>query len=320
MKKNKNIVGAVLVLAAGIMWGHTGFFVNRQTAFGVSEVGIAMLRLCLGFFFMALYMVLFQRKKFRIPKKALLFAALAGTIGMVTCSVVYFYAINLTSPSVATVLMYTSPAFVVVVSFFLYKEKITLKKTVCILLSFAGAVLVTNLIGGKITYSALGLLFGLITGISYALYSIFAGHSMKCGAEPESVIFYALGFSAFWVLIYALATGNAAPTIHIVTTNVKPLLYAILQSTFDCIAPYILYTIGVRYTGASKASIMSTMELVMGAIIGAVSLGEKLGVVGYAGIVLVIVSIVLLNIGEDADTSSEASADPDLPEQQKTNC
>lgn len=305
MKNKRMLLGSILIILAGIMWGHTGYFVHVQSGYGISETGIAILRLCIAFVFMAIYMFIFHRSKLRIPKKAFLFAALAGVIGMVTCSVVYFYAINMTSTSVATVLMYTSPAIVVVISFFLYGEKITLKKALCLILAFVGAVLVANLIGGNAHYSPLGLLFGLIVGICYALYSIFAGHSMKCGATPEAELFYALGFASVTVLVYGFATEAAMPTFEIVTHNTKPMLWALFQGTFDCMFPYVLYTIGMHYTGASKASIMSTMELVMAAIIGAVSLGDKLGVLGYIGMALVIISVVLLNIGDD-ETAEKA--------------
>jgi len=295
--KNKKVLGSVFILVAGVLWGHTCFFVNSLSSFNISKPGVGMLRLCIAFLLMLVYMLIFHRDKMKMPLKAFVYSLLGGLIGMVSCTVVYFYTIEITGPSIAAVLMYTAPSFTIIISLFIFKEKITIKKFICLVLAFLGSAMVSGLFSNAAgNVRALGIILGIVVGFTYALYGIFSSLAMKNGAEPEGVTMYAFTASSLSILAYTSITNELVPTVEIMLHNKEVLILAIGQATFDCIIPYILFTTGVKYTGASNASIMSTSELVVAAMIGAVKYGDKPGVIGYIGIVVVIASIVILNV------------------------
>jgi drug/metabolite transporter (DMT)-like permease len=77
----------------------------------------------------------------------------------------YFIAINKTSLSVAAILLYTAPTIVMILSAILFKERMTKKKIISLLLTFAGCIFVTAFVdktGQKLTLS--GILAGLGSG------------------------------------------------------------------------------------------------------------------------------------------------------------
>lgn len=292
MKKKNSWLGIVLVLLAGILWGFSGFFVNHLKPRGVTSPQIGVMRLGFTFIIMLLWTLIFKRQNLKAPKRCYKYFAGAGALGMVGSTVFYFYAIEMTSMAVAAVLMYTAPIIVVVLSIFIFREHLTLLRSVCCIASFLGAALVSGIIGGVGSISVPGLLFGCAAGFSYALYSVFSSLALMRGAKPLSVTVYAFGFGALVMLPF----GSPVSLVGKIAEDPVIVLIALAQALISCLAPYVLYTIGLKFTHASNASIMSTVELVAATVIGFVAFGESVSIAAMIGIVLVIGSVVMLNI------------------------
>ncbi|MBR5515981.1 MAG: EamA family transporter [Clostridia bacterium] len=291
MKKKGSFLGIILVLAAGVLWGFSGFFVNKLEPRGVASAQISVMRLGFTFIMMSVWALIFKRDAF-VTKKRCVKYFIGGGLGMVGSSIFYFYAILMTSMSVAAVLMYTAPIIVVVLSIFVFREHLTFLKSVCCIASFAGAALVSGIIGGVGNVSVPGLLFGCAAGFSYACYSVFSSLALMRGAKPISVTVYAFGFATLAMLPF----GQIPSLIQKITADPTIVLLALGQAIVSCLAPYVLYTIGLKYTDASNASIMSTVELVAATLIGLLAFGQTVSVPAIIGIVLVIGSVVMLNV------------------------
>ena len=112
------------------------------------------------------------------------------------------------------------------------------------------------------------------------------------GAKPLSVTVYAFGFAAVTMIPF----GNIPSLVGKIAADPVIALIALAQALVSCLAPYVLYTIGLKFTDASNASIMSTVELVAATVIGFVAFGEAVSLYAIVGIVLVIGSVVMLNV------------------------
>ncbi len=292
MKKKNSTLGIILVLLAGILWGFSGFFVNHLKPRGVTSPQIGIMRLGFTFIIILMWTLIFKRDVLKAPKRCYKYFAGAGALGMVGSTIFYFYAIEMTSMAVAAVLMYTAPIIVVVLSIFIFREHLTLLKSTCCIASFLGAALVSGIVGGIGNISIPGLLWGCAAGFSYALYSIFSSLALSRGAKPLSVTTYAFGFATFAMIPF----GNIPSLIEKISNDPVIPLIALAQALVSCLAPYVLYTIGLKFTNASNASIMSTVELVAATVIGRVAFGELVSIPAAIGIVLVIGSVVMLNV------------------------
>ncbi len=288
----KTLLGIMLVLGAGFLWGHTGFFVKNLEAFGVSSVEITVMRLGFTCIMMLAFMLVFNRDVFIIRRKNIKYYIGAGAVGMVGSSLFYFYSISMTSLSVAAVLMYTSPIIVVVLSIFVFRQHLTVLRTICCIASFVGAALVSGILSGVGNVSIPGILFGCAAGFSYALYSVFSSLALLRGSKPLSITVYAFCFAFLAVLPFS----NLPALFSKIAEQPKILVYALLQAVLTCLAPYVLYTIGLKYTDAANASIMSTIELVVATLVGLIYFGQGVDLPAVCGIALVISSVVLLNV------------------------
>lgn len=284
-------IAAVCIIIAGIMWGSMGIWVRKFDGAGLDSMQILGLRAAVTFVIMGIFLSLYNRKLLLLKWKDLW-----CFLGTGVCSIVFFgYCYNrtilLASLSVAAILLYTAPIFVMVLSRFLFGERLTMKKVTALLLAFAGCICVTGILSDQAAVSTAGILTGLGSGFGYALYSIFSRFALERGYHPFTVTFYTFACAFLAVLFLA----DWGPVIGFVTERPGNLLYAIAYGTITTVLPYILYTYGLARVENSQASIMATIEPVVATLIGVFLYQEKMTVTGFAGVLLVLGALVMLN-------------------------
>ena len=129
----KKKISMLLVILSGIFWGTTSLFVKALASYGLDSIQISCIRVISSAIFMSLFTLIKDKKLFYIKLKDLPLFILIGAISIFATSVFYFKAISLASVSVACVLMYTAPIFVLIFSSIFFREKITVKKIILFL-------------------------------------------------------------------------------------------------------------------------------------------------------------------------------------------
>ena len=160
----------LLVLAAGCMWGCMGLLVRPLNNVGLVTMDICFLRGFVAFVIMLAGLLVFDRTALKIRLKDIWCFVGTGALSVSFFNFCYFKTITLTSLSVAAVLLYTAPAFVMIMSFFLFKESMTKKKILALLSAFVGCVLVSlSLFFFWPHYSACRILVSLTGDWTWAL-------------------------------------------------------------------------------------------------------------------------------------------------------
>ena len=142
--------GTALVLGGAWLWGLIGLFNRTLMAAGLSPTGIVLVRNLGGLLVLALVLGLRDRSVFRIKAKHLKYFFGTGSVSVLLFTCCYFSCQQQCSLAVAAILLYTSPAFVVVLSALLWKEKLTRNKLIALGLTFFGCVCVTGVVSGGI--------------------------------------------------------------------------------------------------------------------------------------------------------------------------
>ena len=127
---------------------------------------------------MGVFLLIYDWHLFRIHLKDLWCFLGTGIMSIVFFNYCYFKAMTVASLSVAAVLLYTAPAIVMVLSYFLFQAAFTKQKVLALLLTFIGCILVTGVITNPGTVTGAGILAGLGAGFGYALYSIFGRYAI----------------------------------------------------------------------------------------------------------------------------------------------
>ena len=287
----------VLVLIAGICWGSIGLFTKRITVLGFSEMEMLFVKMAVDVILLIPMLFLKDKKLFCIHN----ITDIKYFIGTGICSFVFFSwcymkAINETSLAVAAVLLYTAPAIVMILSIFLFQEKLTKKKCIVVAMTFVGCICVTGILDTQTAaYSVKGILFGICSGIGYALYSIFGTFALKKQYPSFTITFYTFLTAAVF-LLFMVRPLELFQRITQQGVWIEMLLF----SVFTALVPYLCYTKGLSAMQASKASVLATTEPVVASIIGIAVFCEGISWQKIIGILLVL-GDVLLRITEQPE-------------------
>lgn len=303
MIKSKKLIAGFLILLAGILWGCMGLFVRPLNEKGLTSWDIVFIRASLTTFFMAILLLVRDRKLFRIKLKDLWCFLGTGLLSIVFFNMCYFKEITIAPLSIAAILLYTAPAFVMILSAFLFKEKLTKVKLLALMLSFVGLMFVTGVFNSSERMTLKILFIGLGAGLGYALYSIFGRYALERGYGSYTISFYTFLFAT-------IATCFMARPVKIVTVvsdSWKSVVLVLVFALVSTIIPYLTYTIGLKSVENGQASIIASIEPVMASLIGIIWFHEKMTVSVLVGIILVLAGIVVSNLGSSGKENTEAS-------------
>jgi len=282
-------VAPLFVLLAGILWGIIGVFVRRLNATGFLAMDIVAIRAVTTSVMLFLFLLLFDRGKLVVKGKDIWCFVGTGIFSIVFFNFCYFQAITETSLSIAAILLYTAPAFVMVISAFLFQEKITKQKVWSLVLTFLGCVLVTGVVGSGQRVTFRGVLFGLGAGIGYALYSIFSRFALKRGYHSLTISFYTFVFA----MLGALPLSKLWKPEMVSMFGIKTVLFCLLFGLISTVLPYFVYTRGLAEMENSRASILASIEPVTATLLGVLFYREHMSLLQVMGVLLVIVAIAL---------------------------
>lgn len=285
MKKSQ-----IFVILAAILWGIIGIFVKSFNEAGFSSLQVVLIRAFTSALILLIYMSFKDRSLLKINIKDFYYFIGTGIFSFVFFNWCYFIAISKTSLSIAAILLYTAPAFVTLLSFFILKEKITVYKLISLLFTFLGCILVTGYFKGcSQDISPLGILAGIGSGFGYALYSIFGKAALK-KYNPLTVTAYTFIFAAVGLLPFSNFSRTALTLI-----NKGLLLHALALGLVSTVLPFIFYTKGLKNLEPSKAAIIATLEPVVATSLGVIAFNERIDVSKILGVLLVIFAIIILN-------------------------
>lgn len=276
------------ILAAAALWGVIGIWNRRLMAAGLSPTSIVTVRNCGGMVLLGLALAVRDQSVFRARREHLKYFFGTGVVSVVLFTACYFSCQQLCSLSVASVLLYTAPSFVVLLSALLWRERVTGRKLAALGLTLVGCALVCGLFSGQVTVTAAGVLLGLGAGFFYALYSIFGRYALA-HYDSMTVTMWTFLFAgpASLVLLRPseLASAFSTPGTWLTAAGLVAVSTA---------APYLLYTWGLARVESGRASILASLEPVVASLAGTLLFHEPLSAATLAGIACVLAGVSIL--------------------------
>jgi drug/metabolite transporter (DMT)-like permease len=291
-------MGSLLIVLSAFGFATLGIFGKfaYESGFGRNEALFWRFGLSLPF----LALLLFLTRS--LPRRSVPFlkAVALGMVGIGVESSVFFMTLQRLGAALTGIFLYLYPAFVALIAHFFLGERLTPVKWAGVGLALVGSVFTAGVVGGAAQgmvsplEDPLGLLFGFITGGWYALY-ILAGDrltrnenplTMSAGVTLGSFITFA-GLTALGFIRGGVFNGVSGQASWIAVGGL---------ALFATVLPFTTLYAGMKRTGAVKASLLSTLELVFTVILAAVFLGEKLTPWQGLGAGLILLSVLLATI------------------------
>lgn len=278
--------GYLFILTAASCWGFIGIFSSIAFAQGLEPMEISFWRALFAWFCFGTQAVV--SKQTHLDRKDIPLLVIFGVLGVFLFYVAYQYAVKTGGAALASVLLYTAPAWVVVCSFFIYRERLGLAKIGAVILVITGVILISQGDGGASRGSSsvglIAIVAGLVSGFCYSLYYTMGKY-------------FSSRYTSANLFLYVLPVGIVCmvPFIEFVPKNGTAWLALISVSLISTYFANYCYYLGVKYLEAGKASITATIEPVVATVAAYLILGESFGVAFYLGS-LIIISAVLISI------------------------
>ena len=255
---------------------------------------VACARGILGVAFLLIFIKLKKIKmdKNSIKEHLMILLVSGGFIGLNW--VLLFESYRYTSVAVATLCYYMAPIFVMIVSPFLLKEKLTAKKVLCVIVALIGMVFVSGVIDGGIkgVSELKGILFGLGAA---ALYASVVMMNQKLGKVPTyDKTIMQLGAAAVVLIPYIFLVEDLSAT----TVTPLILIMLLIVGVVHTGIAYALYFGSMNGLKAQTVALFSYIDPIVAIILSAMFLKEPMTIYSGIGAVLVLGATMISELPE----------------------
>ena len=269
--------------------GRTALWPIPPLGLAIDPVMLSASRALLAFGMLFLYVATVRRGALKVRARDLPFLAFFGVAGLALVHFTYFKTISLTSVATAILLEYLAPILVLIVSVTVLRDRFTWSLPVSVSLSVTGCALVVGAIGGGgLQVSPAGLFWGLSSAVFFAGYTLM-GRWAAHRYSSWTLLTYGLGAATlFWWIVL----GGPAPVLE--TLRDGPTFAAVtFIAFFGTVVPFGAFLKALRHIRATEASVTSTLEPVLAAVVAWALFAESLTIMQMLGGLLVLVAIMV---------------------------
>lgn len=278
--------GIVLAMIASTMWGIMGIFVRGLSSIGYSSYDISFLRCFLagiGFF---IFKAVTDPSVLNVNCKGLLICFFYGLLAYAVGFVAYAIALERIPVAVATVLMFLSPVWVAILGAIFFGERLQKQTLLIILVCMIGAVLVTNILGADtIQMDPIGIVAGLVNGFSVALQLVIPQLFWREYKRSTMLVYGFFGaaiglfpFVDFRAMAGSMQSANAASII----------INALCLGFLCTMIANVSFVNAAAYISTTVCSILSSLEVVVGGIVGIFAFHEVMSLPQVTGAVIIV--------------------------------
>ena len=208
---NSQLRGVVNGIISGVSFGMIPLFSIPVIAAGMDNVSILVYRFLFGSAAM-LAILLLRKTNMRVSLSELLRIVLLA-IFYITTALATLECYKYLSSGIATALVYTDPIWCALIGLAFLGDKFSIKLTSSILLASLGVMMMTGVFSGDGTFSMIGLLLGLASGLAYGIYLILVPRLKVKHIASLKLTFYVF-FTGMWLLIaYSLMTNGGVEEV-----------------------------------------------------------------------------------------------------------
>lgn len=241
----------------------------------------------------------------RVHRRHLRYLLLYGFVLAIFNSI-WTLSVALNGAAVATVLIYSSPAFTAALGRWLLQERLDWAKLLAVSLSIGGCVLVAGMLDPAAWQVNLpGIVTGILSGLAYAVYSLMGRSAANRGLNPWTTLIYTFAFASVFLLLFNLLPQGAVPGVAGGPANLLWLGTALggwvvlfLLAAGPTLLGFGLYNVSLSLLPSSVANLILTLEPAFTAAIAYLLLGERFTAGQLAGGLMVLGGVLFLRVYE----------------------
>ena len=277
-------MGVFYILISGAAFGLLPWFARIAYDHGAEPFGMLFGRFVIATTIMLIIRFTRQRNEPRPPRKIEGQLFLLGAIGYAPQASFFFFGVDRIDISLATVIFYSYPVFVVLASWLVFRHQPSRATAVCLAVAVAG----TALTAGQVQAGSwLGVAFMLAAAVWYSGYILVSSKIVQHSGAFISLSYVMVGAATAHTLIFFF-TRPSLPTDN---TGWIAIAAASIVSTILAMG---FFFAGVARIGPGESAVLSTIEPVVSIAIGVSLLNEELTAPRFIGALLVLVGVAVL--------------------------
>ena len=292
-------LGYAMVATAATLFAVNGSVSKVVLGSGLSSLELAQIRSTCAALGLLAFLVAFARPNLRVGRRELAFLLAFGVVGVALVQWLYFVAIHNLPVGIALLIEFTAPLFVALFARFVYKEGIRRRIWVAVALCLTGLALVVELWAG-VAFSTVGVSAALGGAFALTAYLLMAERERR-HRDAVSLSFYGFLFAALlWAVvqpIWKFPWDVLDDTVSLqgnLSEHTAPVwLLVAFVVVVGTMITFSLLTGALRHIGATRASIVATLEPVIATVVAWIWLGETFGTAQLVGGAVVLAGIFL---------------------------
>jgi drug/metabolite transporter (DMT)-like permease len=269
------------VLLAGVLWATAGPFSVTLYGMGIPAPSVAFLRVSTGTLFLFVFMLRWARPYLWLPRRDLWTLFVLGGLMVAIFQLAYQRSTEAVGVPATVALLYLAPAWVVLLSPRLLGERLTPVRGVLTLVAVTGVwMTVFGARGEGVTLSLTGILWGCATGAAYGSYTLFARRTAGPRGALVPLFWSTLGGGLGLLIYLAISSQDTLVLPQTIPGWGMGILFGLVTMA---VAPLLLFS-GIRVLEAGRASIVTTIEPLMAALLSWWLLNQTLTLSGWLGL------------------------------------
>lgn len=293
-KKSRQFNGFIYVALSAFMYATMPVLGKYAYSSGLKPDQVIFLRYGFAFLILAVYLTTVKRIA-PVSKSPLVW--LQGCIFIIG-SLCYFFALRLLPVSLITIILFSYPALVSLLSIVIYQEKLGPGHFASVMLAIAGTVLVAGLGTHHMQISAIGVFLAAATALCYTVFCLL-GQKTTDGSSPL-ILTASISFAGILIVLLVFHSPG-----FLLNLNLLQLSIGLALGLVDTVLAVTFYLKGIQLIGAARASLVSILEPVLTVMLAVLLLHEQLTALQLTGALLVLSSmfIAVRNNTDDATTT-----------------
>jgi drug/metabolite transporter (DMT)-like permease len=299
--------GIFLVITGAVFWGIGGTVAKKL--FQQYEINIDWLvttRLLIAGFLL-LTVQFFRKDRSQIldvwkTRKIAIHLIIFGLLGMLAVQYTYMASIKHGNAAVATLLQYLAPVMIIVYLIFRKQTVLTRSDLLTVSLALFGCFfLLTNGSISQLSVPALSIVWGVLSGIALAFYTLYAVPLLK---QYDSLVIVG------WAMIiggFALSCVHPPWQIDFTSLTLEVYLYLVFVIIFGTMIAFWFYVESLQSLPAKESSLLGSIEPLAAVLTTVFWLKEPFGFFQWIGTACIVGMILLLALNKDSSSRSSQS-------------
>jgi len=295
--QNNRRLGLFMIITGATLWGLSGpviqWFFQHTT---ISSIDFLVIRLLLAGAFILCFLLTKTQKIFRIwlHPRHLLQLIIFSILGMLGAQYAFIETVHISNAVTATLFQFLGPVLITIYVAVQHKKLPSIMQVLAIVSALTGTYfIITNGSAQNIVLSKEAILFGVLTAIGFAFYTLHPASLIKQWGTTLIIGWGMLiGGLALFICNLSFEWKQLSQTFTLQTFSM--LILIIVSGTLS----FLLYIGSLKYLSATETSILSSIEPLVAAIVSITWLKESFGAYQLLGGVCIVIAVIFLTMPE----------------------